>query len=64
VNGSDDELASLNARTMRKGVHRNRCRDGQLQGTAGLLPLFEMLRKSDSRLTLMIFGNPGGFQGN
>jgi hypothetical protein len=59
VNGSDDELASLSA-----------AHDGAKEciatvvGTASYKALhdsyrvFEMLRKSDSRLTLMIFGDP------
>jgi len=52
--GSDDELASLNAANMRQGVHRNRCRDGQLQGTADSFRLFENAEKVRQRLTLMI----------
>jgi len=59
VNGSDDELASLSAAN-------NATKEGiaTVVGTASYkalqdsFRLFEMLRKSDSRLTLMIFGNP------
>jgi hypothetical protein len=59
VNGSDDELASLSAAS----DTATEC-IATVVGTASYkdLPdsyrLFETLRKSDSRLTLMIFGNP------
>ena len=59
VNGSDDELASLSA----ANDAAKEC-IATVVGTASYKALqdsfrvFEMLRKSDSRLTLMIFGNP------
>ena len=59
VNGSDDELASLNAANdAAKECIATVVGTASYKALQDSFRLFEMLRKSDSRLTLMIFGNP------
>jgi hypothetical protein len=59
VNGSDDELASLSvANVAAKESIATVVGTASYKALQDSFRLFEMLRESDSRLTLMIFGNP------